>query len=137
MRHIATQFKQVMLVRLKNGDDILASLQEFVADHGIDNALFLNAFGSVTHYHFHVVASGELPPAEAYPKGEKALDIVAMSGAVLKGRVHAHITFTDDEIALGGHLEPGCKVLTFAMIYLGILDDDTDVSEWDGFTLGA
>ena len=137
MRHIATQFKQVMLVRLKNGDDILASLQEFVADHGIDNALFLNAFGSVTHYHFHVVASGELPPAEAYPKGEKALDIVAMSGAVLKGRVHAHITFTDDEIALGGHLEPGCKVLTFAMIYLGILDDDTDLSEWDGFALDA
>lgn len=137
MRHIATRFKQVMLVRLGNGEDILASLQEFVADQGIDNALFLNAFGSVTHYHFHVVASGELPPAEAYPKGEKALDIVAMSGAVLKGRVHAHITFTDDEIALGGHLEPGCKVLTFAMIYLGILDDDTDVSEWDGFTLGA
>jgi len=137
MKHIATQFREIMLLRLKNGDDILESLQQFVADRGIDNALFLNAFGSVTHYHFHVVASGELPPAEAYPKGEKALDIVAMSGAVLKGRVHAHITFTDDRIALGGHLEPGCKVLTFAMIYLGILDDDTDVSEWDGFTLGA
>lgn len=137
MKHLATQFEQVLLLRLRNGDDILASLQQFVADQKIDNALFLNAFGSVTHYHFHVVASGDLPPAEAYPKGEKALDIVAMSGAVLKGRVHAHITFTDDQVALGGHLEPGCRVLTFAMVYLGVLADHTDVSRWDGFAMDA
>lgn len=133
MRHIKTQFQEVVFLRLKYGDDILESLQRFVAEHEIDNALFLNAFGSVSQYHFHVVASAELPPAEAFPKGEKALDIVAMSGAVFKGRVHAHITFTDDQIALGGHLEPGCKVLTFAMIYLGILADDSDLSAWDDF----
>lgn len=133
MTHITSRFKEVVLLRLNNGDDILESLRTFVADNQIDNALFLNAFGSVTHYHFHVVADGNLPPAEAYPKGEKALDIVAMSGAVLNGRVHGHITFTDDKIALGGHLEPGCKVLTFAMIYLGILADDSDLSAWDSY----
>jgi len=133
MIHITSQFEKVVLLRLDNGDDILASLQRFAADQQIDNALFLNAFGSVTHYHFHVVADGNLPPAEEYPKGEKALDIVAMSGAVLNGRVHAHITFTDDKVALGGHLEPGCRVLTFAMIYLGILADGSDLSAWDSF----
>ncbi|MFH1570593.1 MAG: PPC domain-containing DNA-binding protein [Gemmatimonadota bacterium] len=131
MKHLSTHFREVVFLRLQHGEDILACLQRFVAEQGIDNALFLNAFGSVTHYHFHVVASGQLPPAEAYPKGEKALDIVAMSGAVLKGRVHAHITFTDDRVALGGHLEPGCRVLTFAMITLGILDSDADLSSWD------
>jgi len=135
VHHIATQFEQIHFVRFRNGDDILESLQQFVADQGIGNALILNGFGSVSRYHFHVVASNELPPAEAYPKGEKPLDIASMSGAVLKGRVHAHITFTDDRIALGGHLEPDCKVLTFAMVCLAELEDDTDLSAWDTLTL--
>jgi predicted DNA-binding protein with PD1-like motif len=137
VKHIATRFREVILLRLNNGDDILACLQEFVAAQKIENALFLNAFGSVTHYHFHVVASGDLPPEEAYPKGEKALDVVAMSGGILNGKVHGHITFTDDKIALGGHLEPGCRALTFLMIYLGILEDDSDLSQWDGYEMRA
>jgi predicted DNA-binding protein with PD1-like motif len=131
---IKTQFTQVVALRLKNGDDILESLSRYVTDNGIHNAVFLSAFGSVTHYHFHVVASGELPPAEEYPKGEKALDVVALTGGVLSGRVHAHITFTDDKIAFGGHLEPDCKVLTFLVVYLGVLEAQEDMSDWDDFT---
>lgn len=131
MKHLSTRFREIHFLRLQYGDDILASLRGFVAENDIVNAVFLNGFGSVSHYHFHVVASSDLPPAEAYPKGEKALDIAGMSGAVLSGKVHAHITFTDDQVALGGHLEPGCRVLTFAMVCVGVLDDDADLSAWD------
>ena len=60
-----------------------------------------------------------------------AVIIVGMSGAVLAGRVHAHIAFTDDRAALGGHLEEGCRVLTFAVAVLGVLDTDADLSAWD------
>jgi predicted DNA-binding protein with PD1-like motif len=133
VQHIKTQFKDIIALHLDNGDDILESLRQFVAEHDIHNAVFLSAFGSVTHYHFHVVASPELPPAEEYPKGEKALDVVAITGGVLSGRVHAHITFTDDETAFGGHLEPECKVLTFVNIYMGVLEADDDMSAWDTF----
>ena len=133
MQHIRTQFKSILALHLNNGDDILESLQQFVAEQNIHNAVFLSAFGSVTHYHFHVVASGELPPAELYPNGEKALDVVAITGGVLSGRVHAHITFTDDKIAFGGHLEPECKVLTFVNIYMGELEAGDDMSKWDTF----
>jgi uncharacterized protein len=133
MQHITTRFSDIIALHLDNGDDILQSLQQFVAQNNIHNAVFLSAFGSVTHYHFHVVASGELPPAELYPKGEKALDVVAITGGVLSGRVHAHITFTDDKIAFGGHLEPDCRVLTFVNIYLGVLESDEDMSKWDTF----
>lgn len=27
-------------------------------------------------------------------------------------------SFPDDKVAMGGHLEPGCRVLTFAMVAL-------------------
>lgn len=133
MHHIRTKFKSIVALHLNNGDDIQDCLQRFVTEQKIHNAVFLSAFGSVTHYHFHVVASGDLPPAEEYPKGEKALDVVAITGGVLSGRVHAHITFTDDKIAFGGHLEPGCKVLTFVNVYIGELEADEDMSKWDKF----
>jgi uncharacterized protein len=135
MIDITTSLKEVRLVRLQSGDDILSGLRQYVEDQQIDSAIILNGFGSVTHYHFHVVADDKLPPAEAYPKGEEALDIVSMSGAVLNGRVHAHITFTDAEIALGGHLEEGCRVLTFAVVCLGVLEHDGDLSDWDQYTM--
>jgi len=123
--------EQVRLVRLATGDDILVGLRRYVDRHRIRNALVLGGFGSVSSFRFHVVASTALPPAEAYPQGDRALDIAGMSGAVLDGRVHAHITFTDDRAALGGHLEEGCRVLTFAVISLGILPVAARLGGWD------
>ncbi len=46
------------------------------------------------------------------------------------GRVHAHLTFSDEERAMGGHLEPGSHVLTFAIVTLAELPDN-DLSRWD------
>ena len=135
MTDLATSIRQIRLLRLHRGEDILQSLRRYVADNQIANALILSGFGSVTHYHFHVVADGKLPPAEEYSLGERALDIVGMSGAVLNGRVHGHITFTDDRAALGGHLEEGCRVLTFAVVCLGVLETDADLSGWDRFAI--
>jgi len=131
MLDLTTRISQVRLLRLQHGEDILVSLRQYVAQEGIDNALVLNGFGSVTHYHYHVVADDRLPPAEAFPRGAKALDIVSMSGVVLGGRVHAHIAFADDRAALGGHLEEGCRVLTFAVVCLGVLETAADLSDWD------
>ena len=82
----------------------------------------------MTHYHLRVVADDKTASCGGLPKGEKALHIVSMSGAVLNGRVHAHITFADDETALGGHLEEACRVLTFAVVCLGVLADDGDLA---------
>ena len=63
MSDLTTQFRQIRLVRIASGEDILLALRRYVADHQIANALILSGFGSVTHYHFHVVADGNLPPA--------------------------------------------------------------------------
>jgi len=132
----AAQAKRIIFVRLSNGEDILESLREAVKRENIKNAVILSGFGSVSTYHFHVVTTDALPPGEAYPKGVKALDVVGMSGAIIDGRVHAHITFTDDVTAMGGHMEPGCKVLTFIIATLQEVDDVT-MADWDSFKLKA
>ena len=121
---------RMVMIRVDPGEDLLDALQRAVTEHGVENGAFVSGAGSLRSYHFHVVSSTERPPDNAFIRGEGAFDIVAITGFVLGGRVHAHVTFTDDHRALGGHLEPGCEVLTFAMVALAETPA-RDLSAWD------
>jgi hypothetical protein len=127
-----TEIRRVIMVRINPGDDILLGLRQAVKEHAIRNAAILTGFGSVRHSHFHVVMSNDLPPAESYPKSEQPLDVVAMGGLIIDGRVHAHIDFSDERNGFGGHLEEGCLALTFTVVALADLGD-VNLSHWDTF----
>jgi predicted DNA-binding protein with PD1-like motif len=126
----SAEIKRVVMVRLNPGDDILEGLNKAVEKEEIQSGIILNGLGSAQSYRYHVVADNELPPLEAFPAGRAARDIVSFSGLISRGRVHAHITFSDQEKAEGGHLEPGTEALTFAIIYIADLGDE-DVEGWD------
>ena len=117
--------RDVIVLKLENGEDILEALEAAVSEHGITHAMILGGVGSVTSYHVHVVETTNLPPGNVYMKNEGAYDVVSMSGLVMDGRVHSHIMLTDEGSAVGGHLEPGCTVLTFCIITIGITDGDS------------
>jgi len=125
--------KNLWCIRLNSGDDILESLSEAVKKHGIKNAFIIAGTGSAVNHHFHVVASPKLPPGDIFVKEDKASDVLNLNGFVINGRVHAHITHSDKDIAYGGHLEDGVKVLTFLSITLAEVDIDLD--HWD--TMGS
>ncbi|HXK36360.1 MAG TPA: PPC domain-containing DNA-binding protein [Candidatus Paceibacterota bacterium] len=127
-----TEIGRIIMVRINPGDDILLGLRQAVKEHAIRNAVILTGFGSVRHSHFHVVMSNDLPPAESYPKSPQPLDVVAMGGLIIDGRVHAHIDFSDERNGFGGHLEEGCLALTFIVVALADLGD-VNVSHWDTF----
>jgi len=114
----------MIIIRLNPGDDVLATLTEAAKQNDIKNAVIVSAFGSTQNHHFHVVTTPDLPPVDAFVKEEKASDIISITGAIINGRVHAHITHSDTEIAYGGHLEPGVRVLTFLNIFLAEVDFD-------------
>ena len=130
MKGFRYKSKDLFFVRLNEDEDILLSLRKAVKEHGILNAVILMGMGSVKSYHFHVVESGINPPRELFLKSELPCDIVNINGLVIAGRVHAHITFTDSKVAFGGHLEEGCKVLTFNVIALAEIDD-ANLTDWD------
>lgn len=117
-------------IRLDPGEDVLLSLREWVSTHAINNATFVSGVGSLSRYHAHVVETTNLPPGNIFFKGEGAYDILTLTGFVIEGRVHAHIGWSDDKIAMGGHLEEGCTVLTFAVISAVELDD-VAIGGWD------
>ncbi|HEY1497524.1 MAG TPA: hypothetical protein VGF49_23360, partial [Candidatus Solibacter sp.] len=54
-----------------------------------------------------------------------------MNGYVINGQLHPHITLATPNKAIGGHLEPGTTVFTFAIVTLGILKDGADLSHLD------
>jgi predicted DNA-binding protein with PD1-like motif len=124
-----TAINNLLFIRLNPGDDILSGIREAVEKNGIKNAVILSGVGSVVSHHFHVVASSVNPPKEEFTKGDKPADIVNINGFIINGRVHSHIIHTDKDIAYGGHLEIGVKVLTFTVITLAEVDVDFD--QWD------
>ncbi len=128
---VASEMKRVVVIRFKYNTDLLEGLQQAVKNEKIKNAVILSGVGSVTSYHVHAVSNTTLPAKLAYTQRTGAMDLIAVNGYVLGGRIHAHITMTDDQKAFGGHLHEGTKVFTFAIVTLGLLDDNIDLSRFD------
>ena len=136
MLDLTAVFKEIKIIRFDTDADLLLELRQYVKDINIKNAVILNGIGSSKSYSYHVVSSPELPPGEMFPKENKPLDICAMQWYILDGRVYAHIIFSDEKIAFGGHLEEGVRILTFSIVTLGVTGDDFDISKWDKINLG-
>jgi len=117
-------------LRLDPGEDVLLSLRAAVAEQGIRNAAILSGVGSLDRYHFHVVKTTNMPPGNTFIRGEGPFDILTVTGLVVNGQVHAHITFSNTELAMGGHLEEGCRVLTFAVVVMAEAVD-VNLTGWD------
>ena len=130
---VTTQFERIEIVRIASGVDILEGLGQAIKEKDIENAVILAGIGSVTDYHYHVVSDKNLPPAEEYPKASVAMDLTSVQGYVLNGRIHAHMTLSDENSVVGGHIEPGTKALTFFVLTLGVLPDDLVLSDYDKF----
>jgi predicted DNA-binding protein with PD1-like motif len=128
---VSGNFDRIVVVRLKHGTDLLEGLTKAVKEEGIKNAVILSGVGSLTSYHVHAVDNTTFPTKNVFFKADGPQDLLNVNGYVIDGRVHAHITFSDDERGLGGHLEPGTKVFTFAIITLGVLERDADLRRFD------
>ncbi len=116
---VSSPFERIVVVRIKRGMDLLDGLKKAVAQEEIRNAAILSGVGSLTTYHVHAVSNTTLPAQNIYYKGEGPQDLLSVNGFILDGRVHAHIVFSDDKKGLGGHLEPGTTVFTFAIHHVG------------------
>jgi hypothetical protein len=132
---VSGQFERVVVLRFKYQTDLLAGIEKMVTDQKIRNAVFLSGIGSVRNYHIHAVSNRTFPSKDIFVKDPTApADIVSVNGYVIDGRVHAHITLTNENKAFGGHIEPGNNVFTFATITLGVFGDAVDLSRVDDKT---
>jgi predicted DNA-binding protein with PD1-like motif len=132
---LSGHLERIVVLRFKYNTDLLAGLQKMIKQEKIRNAVILSGFGSVRDYQVHQVGNREFPPKDVFVKNPTApADITGMSGLVMDGRVHPHITLANADKAFGGHLEPDTKVFTFAVVILGVLDDGLDLTKFDDWT---
>jgi uncharacterized protein len=126
----SVEINRLLVARLNPGDDLLRSLAEIVQQNEIRSGVILNGIGSLSRYHVHVVKATHLPPGDTFFECEGPFDILNVTGFILGGRVHAHLTFSNTEKAMGGHLEEGCRILTFAVVTLAETPD-ASLGSWD------
>lgn len=130
-----TSFDRMFVARLKHGKDILEGLNEIVEKEAIKNAVIITGIGSVTDYHVHVVDNSTFPSENKFIRKDIPADVTNLTGFVIDGRVHAHLTLSDEHGAIGGHLEPGTHVFTFCVLTIGILEEETNLARFDDKTL--
>jgi predicted DNA-binding protein with PD1-like motif len=130
---LSSAFERIVIVRMQSGTDMLEGLGAVIEEQDITNAVILSGIGSVTDYHFHVVSDRNLPPANEFSEAAVAKDLIAVQGYILNKRVHAHITLSDENSVIGGHLEPGTKALTFFILTIGVLPPDLNIENFDSY----
>jgi len=128
---IPSPVSRVVVVRLKNKTDILEGLKQAIEREKIKNAAIISGFGSVGAYNIHVVSNMDSPYKNTFTKASGPFDVLTVSGMVIDGKIHAHITLSNLRKTTGGHLEPGTSVLTFASITLGVLSDSANLARID------
>ena len=121
---------RLVVVRMNADEDLLESLRAAVQQANLRNGMILSGAGSLKRYRVHVVKTTALPPGDVVFEGEGPFDILTLTGAVLDGRVHAHLTFSNTEKAMGGHVHEGCVILTFGIAVLAEMPD-VDLTDWD------
>ena len=126
----STKLGRLVIVRLDSGDDILQAIRAAVEQEGIKDGVILGGLGSINSYHVHIVETPNLPPHDVFIKGDGPYDILSLNGVILHGRIHAHITFSNTEKAMGGHLEEGCRTLSFGVVTLAETPE-IDLTGWD------
>ena len=129
---ISSQFERVVIFSFKFQTDLLAGLETMIKQNHIQNAVILAGAGSVISYQVHQVSNREFPSKNMFEQDPTApADLISMNGYVMKGHIHAHMTLANPEKAFGGHLEPGTRVFTFAIVTVGVLPDSLDLSKLD------
>jgi predicted DNA-binding protein with PD1-like motif len=132
---ISGKFDRVLVLRFKYQTDLLAGIEKMVKQEKIRNAVFLSGAGSLRGYHIHQVSNRDFPSKNMFVKDPTMpVDLISANGYVINGKIHCHITLATPEKSIGGHLEPGNEVFTFAIITVGVLSDGADLSRIDDKT---
>lgn len=106
---------RTIIIRLDQGDFVLESIRKVIKETGITDGYVVSGIGTLDYCVLHMVTTTGYPPVECYPKWiDEPLELVSIDGIIADGEPHLHTVISNKDIAIGGHLEPGCRIL-----YLG------------------
>ena len=102
---------------IKPGEEIVTTLQNQVAIHGIKNGAIISIIGAVDECRFSTMPKND--PQENIMHVLKQPLELSGTGEIEKGKVHLHCFFAkDDGNAIGGHLHYGKVSSWFVHVYV-------------------
>lgn len=105
-------------------DLLLEGILDFLDTAGVRNGVVVSGIGTLADTTMHMVTTTNFPPVEVKPTwNDRALELVSMQGVVADGVPHIHMMVSDDTTAVGGHLEPACRVLYLAEVVIREFSD--------------
>jgi predicted DNA-binding protein with PD1-like motif len=117
-------FDRIVVIRLKNGANLLQGMMRVVKEQNIQNGVILSAIGSLRGYEVHQISNRALPTQDTFEKNPmQPVDLVSMNGYVINGRIHAHMTLATPDHVVAGHVEEGNEVYTYAIVTIGVMND--------------
>ncbi len=115
---------EIIVARVEHGEDLLECLQRLCTENSIRNGVILSGYGTLCHASFFGVQSTQYPPPDFYRwRKDDGYELLNFTGVIADYQVHAHMTLSTEQGALGGHMEKGCTVLTLAEVVIMRLDN--------------
>jgi predicted DNA-binding protein with PD1-like motif len=127
MDFASMNLSRIHILRVDPGEDVLASIERFLKDTGIQQAVILGGYGTLAAYHLHWVTHNRIPTENLFRRGEGGIEILAMNGLAVDGEPHIHVALSTPDGAFGGHLEPGCIAYVLCEVFF---------AEVEGVSLG-
>lgn len=118
MEGFALQGKNLHVVRIDPGEDVLGALGRYIQANGLTQAWVLSGYGTLAKSRLHWVADNRFPARDVFSEMEGGIEILAMSGTVVEGKPHVHVALATQAGAFGGHLEPGSTAYVLCEILL-------------------
>ena len=117
MEFASMTVSRIHILRVDPGEDVLESTQRFLKEANVRQAVVLGGYGTLAAYHLHWVTHNRIPTDNAFGRGEGGIEILGMSGLVVEGEPHIHVTLSTPDGAFGGHLEPGCIAYVLCEVF--------------------
>lgn len=109
----------VHVLQFDPGDLLLEGIEEFIAATGLSDGVVISGIGTLSDCTMHMVTTTDFPAVEVKPTySDLALELTSMQGVIAAGTPHIHMNVSDQRTAVGGHLEPGCRVLYLAEVVI-------------------
>lgn len=118
-------------VRLKRGQDLRESIEEFCKEEGIKAGVVLSGVGCITKARLRDASGVNIVEVDEH------MEIVSLMGTVSAKRCHLHVSFAKEDLSvIGGHLVDGCIINTTCELVIGELEEyeyDVEFDEETGY----
>jgi uncharacterized protein len=118
MESATLSISRVHILRVDPGEDVLGAAKDFLQETRIQQAIVIGGYGTLAAHCLHWVTHNRIPSESVIGRSEGGIEILGMSGLVVDGEPHIHVTLATQQGAYGGHMEEGCQAYVLCEIFI-------------------